>query len=112
MFAAIATMPDRPPLTAGLTTTFHVEPFQCSTSGKLPVPLLYEPTAQTLFAETAATPFRELKLVLAFGLETVLHPDELQALRIGCGRVAADAPTHLDRNKDASARTMTQGKMV
>src|ERR1700719_4033077 len=99
LFAAMATIPDRPPLTLGLATTFHVEPFQCSTRVKppLPLPLLYDPTAQTSFAETAATPFRELKLVPAFGLETALHPPKLQALRIRCGRIAADAPAHLVR---------------
>src|SRR5215469_8835217 len=51
----------------GLFTTLHVVPFQCSISV---LPLAY-PTAQTSFAELAATPCREL--LLRVGLLTMLH---------------------------------------
>src|SRR5579872_2048861 len=112
LLAARAAIPARPPLTFGLATTFHVEPFQRSTRGKPPLPLPYEPTAQTLLAETAATPFRKLELVPAFGLETVFHPAQLPVPRRRCGRVAAEAPAELVRNTAASARMMTQGKNV
>src|ERR1700686_3629899 len=114
LIAVRAVIPDRPPLTLGLATTFHVEPFQCSPGGKppLPFPLPYEPTAQTLLAEMAATPFRKLELVPALGLETALHPPQWPVPLRRCGRVAADAPAKLARNTAASARTVTLGKRM
>src|SRR5215469_6191855 len=61
-----------PPL--GLGATFQALPFQCSARvRRLPVPLMYQPTAQALVAEVAATACRVLATVPALGLGTTFQ---------------------------------------
>src|SRR6266571_1495625 len=115
LFLAMAATPESEsemlPLMLGLAITFHRLPFQCSTRVRPPLPLLYVPTAQTFLFERAATPFRKLLLVPAFGLGTLLHTPQV-LLCICCGRLVADAAVHPLRKKAASATTTMLGKMM
>src|SRR6185312_13086735 len=101
---------DRLLLTLGLATTFQCVPFQCSTSVRLPLPLLYSPTAQTSVEEMAATPFRKLVLVPTFGLETLLHTPQIAGPCVCCGRVAADAAVNPLNERAKRATTAMRGK--
>ena len=60
---------------SGLATTRHCVPFQFSISGLNPVAW---PTAQTSFAETAATALN-VEVEPAFGLLTILQDPQLEA---------------------------------
>src|SRR5690242_2248008 len=57
----------------GLDTIVQFVPFQCSTSGTMPVGLGAFPTAQTSLAATTATPLRELEPMPVLGPGTTLH---------------------------------------
>src|SRR5579863_4427628 len=108
----MAATPDRLPLMLGLAATFHCVPSQCSTNVKPPLPLPYDPTAQTLLAEIAATPLRKLELVPAFGMATWLHAPQLPGLRVRCGRIPADTPDRNGRSRVANAIKVIHGKMA
>src|SRR5215469_9970021 len=58
LLAEVAATPITPPAPAGLCTTRHALPFQCSARPLPVVGLPLKPTAQALLAEVAATPSR------------------------------------------------------
>src|SRR2546423_1548429 len=88
----------------GLLTTVHWMPFQCSVTARS-VPLLLlksEPTAQTSWTETAATPLRLLVLDPAFGLGTIFQAALLDAA------AASVSPVFMSRASSMGAITQTR----
>jgi len=85
--AEVAATADRPlPLDPGLGLGTFVQdvPFQCAIRVRLtPVPLKYDPTAQALAVEVAATPDRPLPLDPGLGLGTFVQDVPFQcAIRV------------------------------
>src|SRR5712691_9730197 len=100
LLAETAAMPFRMPEVPcnGLVTTLQLDPFQCSMSGAKvaegPTPLVSSPTAQTLFAEMATTPFSVLLASPGPELLTTLQVLPFQcSIRVWILLVLAAEPT-------------------
>src|SRR5579859_5002984 len=81
----------------GLVTTLQAVPFQCSMSGAYSADgaglLVPSPTAQTLLAEIAATPFSLLINGAGLGLDTTLQAVPFQcSTRVGVKLGTKPAP--------------------